>query len=441
MAYKDEITALREVSFNSIRGIAKNYIMSLPDEERNKIYESLNHGVDLLDSDAQMKCYLFSFGKMHQAKIYRALSCVSTSLFASNDFDIVDWGCGQGLATICFFDYLKERRVNNRVHKVTLIEPSDAARERARIHVDAYVGNKAIVSCIGSYLDDVTSADIDGDSPLTVHFFSNILDLGSIDLKSLAEKVGSNVQGQHFLFCISPMNNGNRRIDRFYDYFNAPETFMNETASEYRYSENSKPCSYNIKVFKLENNQINLVAVDYYPDTQFFGSYQLDAVRNLALKANENDRKRIQDLYRRLSGFEVSAPFDIGASIYDDVDPILAVLNNIVTRGLPTRSSPFVERAFNALGNNQVEDNLGGVNYDVKGLRLNDVMLALHAIDGRLRLDEKSYGSSILESDFEKEFILGVAPVELRQILMPQRSLLSITGMRAHHSQRVDFAC
>lgn len=441
MAYKEVISTIRDISFNSIRRIAQDYVLSLSEEERNKVYDSLNHGVDLLDTDAQMKCYLFSFGKMHQAKIYRALSCVNTSIFASNDFDIVDWGCGQGLASICFFDYLKERSVNNRVRKVTLIEPSDAARERAKIHVDAYVGNRAVVSCIGSYLDDVTPADIEGDSPITVHFFSNILDIGSIDLKSLAGKVGSNVQGQHYLFCISPMNNGNRRIDRFYDYFNAPETFMNETASEYRYSENSKPCSYNIKVFKLENNQINLVAVDYYPDTQFFGSYQLDAVRNLVLKADENDRKRIQDLYRRLSGFEVSAPFDIGASIYDDVDPILAVLNNIVARGLPTRSSPFVEKAFNALGNNHVEDNLGGVNYDVNGLRLNDVMLALHAIDGRLRLDEKSYATSILGSDFEKEFILGVAPVELRQILMPQRTLLSITGMRVHHSQRVDFAC
>lgn len=441
MAYKDVISTIRDISFNSIRRIAQDYVLSLSEEERNKVYDSLNHGVDLLDTDAQMKCYLFSFGKMHQAKIYRALSCVNTSIFASNDIDIVDWGCGQGLASICFFDYLKERSVNNRVRKVTLIEPSDAARERAKIHVDAYVGNRAVVSCIGSYLDDVTPADIEGDSPITVHFFSNILDIGSIDLKSLAEKVGSNVQGQHYLFCIGPMNNGNRRIDRFYEYFNAPETFLNETASEYRYSENSKPCSYNIKVFKLENNQINLVAVDYYPDTQFFGSYQLDAVRNLVLKAAENDRNRIHDLYRRLSSFEVSAPFDIGASIYDDVDPILAVLNNIITRGLPTRTSPFVEKAFSALGNDQMEDNLGGINFDVKGLRLNDVMLALHAIDGHLRLDEKSYSTRILGSDFEKEFILGVAPVELRQILMPQRSLLSITGMRAHHSQRVDFAC
>ena len=441
MAYKDEISALREVSFNSIRGIAKNYIMTLSDEERNELYESLNHGVDLLNSDAQMKCYLFSFGRMHQAKVYRALSCINPSTYASGGFDIVDWGCGQGLATVCFFDYLRDRRITNRVHKITLIEPSDAARERAAVHVGAYVGSNVTVSCIGKYLDEVKPGDISGDSPVTIHFFSNILDIGSIDLKSLAEKVGSNVLGQHYFFCISPMNSGNRRIDRFYEYFNAPETFINETVSEYRYSEDSKPCSYNIKVFKLENNQINLIAVDYYPDAQFFAAYQLDAVRNLIQKADDDAKKKIAALFQRLSGFDVAAPFDIGASIYDDVDPILAVLNNIVTRGLPTRTSPTIEDAFRPLGNQKLSDSLGSLNYDAEGLNLNDVLLALYAIDGRLTLDEKTYCSKTLESDFEKQFIFSSAPVELRQVLMPQRSLMSITGQRAHHSQRVDFAC
>lgn len=441
MAYKDEISAIRNVSFSNIRRIAQDYILSLSEQEGNNLYESLKRGVELLDSDAQMKCYLYSYGKMHQAKIYKALSCISPSTYTSDGFDIVDWGCGQGLATICFFDFLREHKIENRVQKITLIEPSLVTLERAAIHVRAYVEEKVTVSCIGRYLDDVTPEDITGNSPITLHFFSNILDIDSIDLKLLSEKVGSNVQGQHLFFCISPMNNGNRRIDRFYEYFNAPETFMNETASEYRYSENNKPCSYNIKVFKLENNQINLIAVDYYPDTQFFASYQLDAIKNLIQSADENTQKKIHGLYRQLSAFEAAAPFDIGASIYDDVDPILAVLNNMVTRGLPTRTSPVIEDAFKHFGNKQLEDNLGSLNYGTDSLELKDVILALYAIDGRFTLDENSYCKSILESDFEKEFILRKAPDELRQVFMPQRSLMSITGQRVHHSQRVDFAC
>ena len=107
MAYKDELLGIQNISFNSIRRIAQDYIMSLSEPEKNVLYDSLKRGVELLDSDAQMKCYLYSFGKMHQAKIYKALSCISLSSYTADGFDVIDWGCGQGLATICFFDYLR----------------------------------------------------------------------------------------------------------------------------------------------------------------------------------------------------------------------------------------------------------------------------------------------------------------------------------------------
>ncbi len=372
MGYIDDINALQEVSFDNIKRIADNDIRNLSREEEAEVHSSLNHGVDLLNTDIQMKSYLYSYGRMHQAKIDKALSCIEPSVFASDDFDIVDWGCGQGLATVCFFDYLKKLHIQNRVQKVTLIEPSDAARERAEIHVGAYLKNTAKVVSIGKFLDDVTEADIKGDSAVTYHFFSNILDINSIDLKKLAEKVGKNVLGQHYFFCIGPMNNSNRRIDRFYEYFNAPETFMNECQSKYSYSNNANPCSYNIKVFKLENNQVNLVAVDYYPDTQFFAVYQLDAVRNL-LQSDDENKAKVEGLYKQLSGFEVAAPFDIGAGIYDDVDPILAVLNNLVTRGLPTRTSPLIEEAFAQFGNRKKKDTLGRVNFNTDNLNADDI--------------------------------------------------------------------
>jgi len=148
--------------------------MSLSEQEKDSLYESLKRGVELLDSDAQMKYYLFSFGKMHQAKIYRALSCVNPSDYTCGGFDIIDWGCGQGLATVCFFDYLREHEIENNVKKITLIEPSPVTLERAAVHVGAYVNEKIQISCINRYLNDVTQEDIAGDSPVTIHFFSNI---------------------------------------------------------------------------------------------------------------------------------------------------------------------------------------------------------------------------------------------------------------------------
>jgi hypothetical protein len=54
----------------------------------------------------------------------------------NTDIAIVDWGCGQGLATVCFFDFLKSQGIPNNTRKVILIEPSEQALERAKLHTN-----------------------------------------------------------------------------------------------------------------------------------------------------------------------------------------------------------------------------------------------------------------------------------------------------------------
>lgn len=48
--------------------------------------------------------------------------------------EIVDWGCGQGIASLCFLQVLKERDkgyYEQFIRKITLIEPSKSALQRA----------------------------------------------------------------------------------------------------------------------------------------------------------------------------------------------------------------------------------------------------------------------------------------------------------------------
>lgn len=131
-----------------------------------------------------------------------------------------------------------------------------------------------------------------------------------------------------------------------------------------------------------------MIFVDYYQPKQLHAAYQLDAVCK-ALKSV--DKNKLDGLHKNISDFEVQTPFDIGASIYEDVHPILAVLNNIITRGLPTKASPFLESAFADLGNQLLEDRLGGIAYDINGLNGEDLFLAMHLIDPRW---QKSFDSS-----------------------------------------------
>lgn len=66
---------------------------------------------------------------------------------------LVDWGCGQGVATLCFLESLEERGYIDRVQKITLIEPSIPAIERAKNNIlQAIVGHNIEVEAINSKL-------------------------------------------------------------------------------------------------------------------------------------------------------------------------------------------------------------------------------------------------------------------------------------------------
>lgn len=274
-----------------------------------------------------------------------------------------------------------------------MIEPSEVARDRAKTHVNAYLRDEDKIVVIGKYIDDVKVDDIVSDEPVTLHLFSNILDIPSIDLLRLANSIKTSLKGLHYFFCWGPLNQGNNRIDSFWSYFNEADSVFFNTHNKQEYNAEGKlikTYSYTAKnrVFKVNGDECELIFVDYYQPKQFHAAYQLDAVCK-ALKSV--DKNKLDGLHKNISDFEVQTPFDIGASIYEDVHPILAVLNNIITRGLPTKASPFLESAFADLGNQLLEDRLGGIAYDINGLNGEDLFLAMHLIDPRW---QKSFDSS-----------------------------------------------
>lgn len=357
-------------------------------------YPGLNHGTAVLTTEEQCNAYIAAYGNMHQGKINEVLDEIKINDFANTDLQIIDWGCGQGLATICLFDFFNKHNLSlDLVKKVVLIEPSEVARDRAKTHVNAYLRDEDKIVVIGKYIDDVKVDDIVSDEPVTLHLFSNILDIPSIDLLRLANCIKTNLKGLHYFFCWGPLNQGNNRIDSFWSYINEADSVFFNTHNKQEYNAEGKlikTYSYTAKnrVFKVNGDECELIFVDYYQPKQFHAAYQLDAVCK-ALKSV--DKNKLDGLHKNISDFEVQTPFDIGASIYEDVHPILAVLNNIITRGLPTKASPFLESAFADLGNQLLEDRLGGIAYDINGLNGEDLFLAMHLIDPRW---QKSFDSS-----------------------------------------------
>lgn len=393
MRYIEQLYNIQNPSFNSIIELNAS-LVPLQYRSRPWQYPGLNHGTAVLTTEEQCNAYIAAYGNMHQGKINEVLDEIKINDFANTDLQIIDWGCGQGLATICLFDFFNKHNLSlDLVKKVVLIEPSEVARDRAKTHVNAYLRDEDKIVVIGKYIDDVKVDDIVSDEPVTLHLFSNILDIPSIDLLRLANCIKTNLKGLHYFFCWGPLNQGNNRIDSFWSYFNEADSVFFNTHNKQEYNAEGKlikTYSYTAKnrFFKVNGDECELIFVDYYQPKQFHAAYQLDAVCK-ALKSV--DKNKLDGLHKNISDFEVQTPFDIGASIYEDVHPILAVLNNIITRGLPTKASPFLESAFADLGNQLLEDRLGGIAYDINGLNGEDLFLAMHLIDPRW---QKSFDSS-----------------------------------------------
>lgn len=372
--YTNKIKSLQNPTFQQIRKISNEALSHFSKSERDSFWQNLNQGVDLLDSHELMCQYIFSYGNMHEDKIYRALSSIHNPNEVFNtDIAIIDWGCGQGLATVCFFDFLKSQGIPNNTKKVILIEPSGKALERAKLHTNVYLKDETKIQIVNKYLDDVEKTDIETNQSITVHFFSNILDVPQIDLKKLAQLVGENVSGEHYFFCVSPLIPGrSHRLDSFYNYFDLPPVFsdfeqsenkLNLLAEEAHGKDVFRKYTLKLKVFKFEIGKTYYIPIDYYPAVQFHAGYYLDCFK---------DKRADLSL---LSDFEVSAPFDIGASVYEDVNPILAVINNIITRGLPTKASPFIENQFQSFGNQLQHNDFGSIIFENKNVDPNNLQL------------------------------------------------------------------
>src|SRR5690606_22213747 len=118
------------------------------------------------------------------------------------------------------FDFINQKRKKLKARKITLIEPSIKALDRALLHTSVFLNGEAQIKTINQFFESISENEIEGSPGVPViHIFSNILDIEQIDLKSLAFLVDSNVVSDNYLVCVGPLNATNRRIDAFYQYF------------------------------------------------------------------------------------------------------------------------------------------------------------------------------------------------------------------------------
>jgi len=184
---------------------------------------------------------------------------------------------------------------------------------------------------------------------------------------------------------------------------------------------------------------------------QFKAGYVADSIAKVIteFKAKLNKKKpsdqtkldQINGLLQYVSSFDVEFPYDHHPD-FKNLNPVLATINNIITRGLPTRLPVSVEILFSEIGltdpnNDEFEFNFPN---SKKELNFQTLFELLHIVEPKLEINKNQYGGfpgSLAEWKFLDE-TLKEFPFA-KQILQSQRDFSTI-GKGIAGGKSVDFS-
>lgn len=256
MSYSQDIANINNPSFGDILRISAN---NIPVTKRACPWVGLFHGVKLLETEDELAQYICAYGKMHKEKIDKALDSIKKPFECfTKEMTIIDWGCGQGLASICFLDYIHNLGIVPKVIKIILIEPSSLAIKRAKENLSKYIDSNKLV-IVNKYINEVLYEDIEDASNFVIHFFSNILDIQTVDINHIADLINNNISSEQLFFCVGPQNIGASRISEFAHLFNIDDDDLIEEHS----GKLTGRGTINLLVFKIKAKIIEIIKVEY----------------------------------------------------------------------------------------------------------------------------------------------------------------------------------
>ncbi len=200
------------------------------------VLKVLDNGTAVLDDEVKCDNYIAFYGGHHFHKLYAAFASTNFQYTEGKKLEIVDWGCGQALATCVLIDYFIENRLKPNIVSVTLVEPSLTAMERGYNITCQMLQHESsadsAIRRVNKYMDDLKSSDlISNVDNIKVHLFSNIIDVEIFSLDKLYRLMLGSFQGLNRIICTSPNNNG-YRLSSFCDLFSQSRQIYNSVICE-----------------------------------------------------------------------------------------------------------------------------------------------------------------------------------------------------------------
>lgn len=281
--------------------IVEQCYQRLPSHLKERPWEVTDHGTKVPKTEDELNAYIAAYGEIHIVKCRAALQNLPTQDFEMYGYEIFDWGCGQGIASLVAIEFLLERQLLGRLQRITLIEPSEVALARARFWVQQAAGPGIEVRCINKYIpnnDTELWGDIDCKTRISINLFSNILDIRNLSLNWLAHKTAS-LASVNYMICIGPKFSYNTRIKDFCGYFSPTPYFSNIEQFPYAYTTKTKhPFGCETKCFvHYRNETINENYIEKAEDVNYSNDYDYAAE---CLRGSVSDD--VIDCYNRIRG-------------------------------------------------------------------------------------------------------------------------------------------
>ncbi len=202
-------------NFSSILEQAKAYYNQLSETKKMRIKNDLNHGRALLDDNDELKGYIALYGEIHRDKLLRAFSHIQDEVY-QKDISVIDWGCGQGLATLLLQEYMENLGGYN-IKEVVLIEPSAHCLAMAVNYIQWAVPEVSILA-IPQKEEMLTQSDLPNLQGAIIHLLSNVIDMPEFSGEKILGYVSSHAQQPQIVVCVSPYyseDGRGKRMDEF----------------------------------------------------------------------------------------------------------------------------------------------------------------------------------------------------------------------------------
>ncbi len=413
--FSDGIGALTRIDFDKVLDVASSRV---PRECWGEAWRALQSGKTVLEDESRLDRYLVAYGEMHRAKLmYFLPHTVKPEEFADSGVSVVDWGCGQGLATAVFLDYVRSRAPGVEVRASRLIEMSNAARARALAIVSKYDNVRDVREIAWLPGKAISGGDLDlPDGVPVVHLFSNILDVEAVDLEMVRMALeGTRSAGPAIVLTVG-VANGQARLEAFWSMLGRPAVMCSLAQRVHVAGRITRlnGCSCFGISYRLDRVTPNVPALPASEPSRTPPRRPGRYTRVFAPGYSTSVIFRFARRHPEWCAYEFSTPDD--SLLYnvnmDDVAPFHAVLNNLMVRGRPSFAPLCVEDdlARRVGVTERYDDEFGGIRFR----RTKNAPGKVEMVESLKRIDPASGRGSPSDLDVKMRMLAVVPPMVAR---------------------------